>query len=221
MVRPIALVALLLALLAGAFAQDEPVRLEATHVEQPRYPKEAREKGISGRVMVAFELDEKGKVVKAEALSGNPLLQPAAIEAVQKYRFKPVKLNGHAVSFTGKMPIDFGAPPPYEVERVGPDGRPTRIRATGPLPGAKLIKHVNPEYPILARQQHLQGTVTMDALVGTDGLVKEVQVTSGPQMLREAAKSAVEQWQYEPLIIDGSPVEVRSEITVNFTLAGS
>jgi protein TonB len=118
------------------------------------------------------------------------------------------------------MPIDFGTPPPYEVERVGADGKPTRIRATGPLPDAKLIKQVNPIYPSLARQQKLQGTVTLDALVGVDGLVKEVHVISGPDLLRQSAKDAVEQWQYVPLIIEGSPVEVRSEITINFTLAG-
>jgi len=91
-----------------------------------------------------------------------------------------------------------------------------RVAATGPT----LVYRVSPRYPKEARRAKLEGDVHLSATVGTDGLVKDVRVISGEPALADAAVAAVRQWRYEPAVTDGAPVEVPTEITVNFTLAG-
>jgi len=82
----------------------------------------------------------------------------------------------------------------------------------------KLIKKTPPLYPALAKNAAIQGTVKLLATIGTDGLVKEVQLVSGPPLLVTSAMTAVRQWQYEPTVINGSPVTVVTTVAVIFTL---
>ena len=81
-----------------------------------------------------------------------------------------------------------------------------------------VLMEVKPEYPEKAQQQHIQGQVVMTVLVGIDGLVRDVVVTSGdPQLVKSAAK-AVRQWRFSPHSLKGQPVEFETQITVNFAL---
>jgi protein TonB len=77
---------------------------------------------------------------------------------------------------------------------------------------------VVPDYPIIAKQLGVQGAVLLTALVGKDGRVERVQSVSGPSLLVLSAKHAVEQWQYRPYLLNREPVEVQTQITVNFVL---
>lgn len=81
-----------------------------------------------------------------------------------------------------------------------------------------LIRKVIPEYPIAAKQLHIQGAVVLTALVGKDGHVQHVQLISGPPLLVQPAMRAVEQWQYRPYLLNHEPVEVQTQVTVNFVL---
>ena len=81
-----------------------------------------------------------------------------------------------------------------------------------------LVHKVLPEYPIVAKQLGIQGSVVLMALVGKDGRVEHVEVISGPPLLIQPAKRAVEQWQYRPYLLNREPVEVQTQITVNFVL---
>jgi protein TonB len=83
-----------------------------------------------------------------------------------------------------------------------------------------LIHKVTPEYPPLARTARQQGTVELHAIIGRDGRIQQLQVISGPPLLVQAAAQAVEQWRYRPYILNGQPVEVETQITVNFRLGG-
>ncbi len=82
-----------------------------------------------------------------------------------------------------------------------------------------LIHRVDPPYPALARTVGVQGSVVIAAVIGTDGSVQRLQVLSGHPLLVRAARDAVVQWRYRPYILNGSPIEVDTQITVNFILA--
>jgi TonB family protein len=73
-------------------------------------------------------------------------------------------------------------------------------------------------HPEPARQQHVQGPVELKVLVGTDGLVRSLTTISGDPLLVSAATDAVRQWKYKPYFLNGEPVEVETQVTVNFKL---
>jgi protein TonB len=81
-----------------------------------------------------------------------------------------------------------------------------------------LVKSVQPVYPQTARQMRVQGSVELLANIGKDGSITAVKVLSGPQVLSLAAIDAVKQWQYKPYYLDDQPVEIQTQITVNFKL---
>jgi protein TonB len=83
---------------------------------------------------------------------------------------------------------------------------------------ANPIHRVEPLYPALARQMHVQGTVEIEGVIGVDGRMRELHVKSGHPLLVKAAVDAVRQWVYEPSTLNGSPVEVVGVIVVNFRL---
>jgi len=83
---------------------------------------------------------------------------------------------------------------------------------------ARLIKRIAPNYPNLARQEHISGVVRLLATVGKDGRVKKTSVLSGPPLLRQAATEAVQHWLYSPALLDGEPVEVETQVDVSFTM---
>lgn len=102
---------------------------------------------------------------------------------------------------------------------LAPAGPPTRIRIGGNVQQAKLLVKVTPVYPPEAKAQRIEGQVRLEATLGKDGKVENLQVLSGDPLLAAAALDAVRQWQYQTTLLNGDPVEVVTEIAVNFTLA--
>jgi TonB family protein len=78
---------------------------------------------------------------------------------------------------------------------------------------------VKPDYPLLARQMKVQGSVILQALIGRDGLIQDLRVLSGPPILASAAQEAVKQWHFKPHFQGTAPVETLAKITVNFTIS--
>lgn len=95
-----------------------------------------------------------------------------------------------------------------------------RVRVSQGVSQGLLTHKVEPQYPPLAKQAHIQGVVVLHAVIGKDGHVQGLQVVSGHPMLSAAAINSVKQWQYKPYMLNGEPVEIDTTITVNFTLAG-
>jgi TonB family protein len=79
-----------------------------------------------------------------------------------------------------------------------------------------LTVKVAPDYPVAAQKQDVKGKVMMKATIGKDGKVTDLQVVSGPDMLRDAAMDAVRQWVFEPYRVNGEPVRARTWIVVGF-----
>ena len=97
---------------------------------------------------------------------------------------------------------------------------PQRVRVSQGVSQGLLIHKVQPQYPALARQARIQGTVVLQALIGKDGSIQNLHVVSGHPMLTNAALEAVKEWRYKPYYLNGEPVEVETTINVNFTLSG-
>ncbi len=95
---------------------------------------------------------------------------------------------------------------------------PTRPFHVSEMQLGTLVRKVLPEYPAIAKQIRLQGAVVLLATIAKNGRVEHVEPISGPAMLVAPAMRAVEQWQYRPYILNHEPVEVQTQITVNFVL---
>lgn len=83
---------------------------------------------------------------------------------------------------------------------------------------ARLVHRVQPDYPMPARILHLAGTVELEAIIGTDGSIRQLEVLSGNPILAQAAREAVQQWRYQPTLLNGQAVEVETHITVTFVM---
>ena len=83
---------------------------------------------------------------------------------------------------------------------------------------ARLIRRVAPEYPKKARKKGVEGVVRLHAIIGKDGTVQELTLVYGDPLLTDAALKAVRQWRYEPMRLNGDPVEVDTTIDVSFSL---
>ena len=97
---------------------------------------------------------------------------------------------------------------------------PQRVRVSSGVVSGLLLRKVQPNYPPLARQARIQGTVVLQAQISKEGAIENLQLISGHPMLAPAAIEAVKQWKYKPYLLNGEPVEVETQVQVNFTLAG-
>ncbi len=87
--------------------------------------------------------------------------------------------------------------------------------------GPKLIKKVDPVYPPEARQAGIEGTVILEATIDTQGKVIKVKVLKGEnELLNKAGIEALQQWEYEPAIVDGKPLQFVITVTMRFALNG-
>ena len=84
-----------------------------------------------------------------------------------------------------------------------------------------LIYRVQPSYPTLARQARVQGAVELRAIISKAGTIENLVVVRGHPMLSAAAIEAVRQWRYRPYLLNNEPIEVETEVTVNFVLSGN
>jgi protein TonB len=125
--------------------------------------------------------------------------------------------TGAIGSILSSVPV-AAAPPPPEVKAAPKSLTPQRISVGGNVQAARLISQPKPTYPPLARQARIQGVVRFTAVIGVDGRIKDLTLVSGHPLLVPAAQAAVKEWRYEPTLLNGEPVEVVTQIDVNFTL---
>ncbi len=97
---------------------------------------------------------------------------------------------------------------------------PQRVRVSSGVSTGLLIKKVTPNYPQLAKQARIQGSVVLQAEISKEGTIQNLQLISGHPMLAPAAIEAVKQWRYKPYLLNGEPVAVETQVVVNFSLSG-
>ena len=110
---------------------------------------------------------------------------------------------------TEQFPSSAFAPPAGSLSRPG---------CMNPRP-SRLVHKVQPLYPELERQRHVQGTIAIYALIGADGRPRDLQIVSGVTPgLNAASLEGVQQWFYKPATCNGTPIEVETVLTVNYSL---
>lgn len=96
-----------------------------------------------------------------------------------------------------------------------------KVRVSSGVAEGMLVSQVKPQYPAPARLARIEGRVVLQAVIGRDGAVQNVHVISGHPFLVSAAIDAVKQWRYRPYLLNGEPVEVETQIVMNFVLTGN
>jgi TonB family protein len=119
------------------------------------------------------------------------------------------------LSAAGEATIQITAPD-YTAEAM-PAG-PSRIKIGGSVQQTKLISQPHPVYPPDAKAARIQGVVKLSAIIGKDGSIQKLEVISGHPLLVPSALEAVQQWKYQTTLLNGQPVEVLTQIDVNYTL---
>jgi len=122
------------------------------------------------------------------------------------------QLGGSLGGVIGGTGTSIPIPPPQQpaAKRI--------VRLGSGIKAPRQTYSVQPEYPVLARQAHVWGTVVVDAVIDEHGNVVGARAVSGHPLLIPAALKAVLQWKYEPTLLNGTPVAVEMEVTVHFNL---
>jgi TonB family protein len=112
-----------------------------------------------------------------------------------------------------------------ETEEIASTDRPlssgetaNAVKVAPAVMEANLLASRVPVYPEVAKEDHIEGSVVVQALISKDGFVDRVHVVEGNPRLRNAAAEAVQKWRYKPYLLNGRPVEVATTITVDFEL---
>jgi TonB family protein len=207
-----------------AFSQPgDSSRLELLRMENPRYPEQARRNGIQGQVVLHVEISEAGDVAHIDVLSGNPLLVPSTVETVKKWKYKPFLRGGKPIKVSTRVPLDFAFA--RNVQEIMLDSNassasvpsaPGQITLAAAFMTGRLVHRVAPAYPAWARANHIAGTVVLRAWISMAGRIKSLIPVSGPRELIEPSIGAVQQWRYRPYVVNGQPVEVTTDIQVDY-----
>jgi protein TonB len=155
---------------------------------------------------------------------GAPISAPPTIEPETAFARTPAGDTaigaldvGSTTGITGALPTS--APPP-EVVPLPPPPQPrvARVGHQG-IREPKRVQYIIPEYPEIARNARIEGTVILEAVLDVTGRVQSVRVLRSVALLDHAAIAAVRQWRYTPTELNGVPVQVLMTITVTFSLS--
>jgi TonB family protein len=151
------------------------------------------------------------------------VLPPLEVEVVAGTVHRTVRPGNNSVRVDMQPEADSeSASKPSIQESEVPANITTGAAERAPIStdSANVVSHsVQPGYPMLARQMKVQGVVTLQALIGRDGLIQDLHVVSGPPILAKAALEAVRQWHFKPHYQGADTVETEAKITVNFTIS--
>jgi TonB family protein len=115
---------------------------------------------------------------------------------------------------TDQPPAGSGTPAASPDRGTGPD----RVSLPPEIAQSLLVTKIVPAYPPLARQARVQGEVVLDVDISKDGTIEGLRTQAGHPMLIPAAIDAVKHWRYKPYVLNGEPVPVQTQVTVNFSL---
>lgn len=171
------------------------------------YPPAAKAVDARGAVSVQVVIDEKGEVISASAVSGHPLLRPAAEKAARQSKFTPTLLSGKAVKVAGILIYNFRG-----------EGASEAAITAGVVNGrAKVLP--KPEYTEELKKAGAEGTVTIQIVIDENGDVTSAQAVSGDDRLKEISEQAALKAKFEPSLQEGKAVKVVGLLVYNFAAA--
>ena len=211
-----------------------------TRLVRPPYPPEAAVVGARATVTLRVTVDHLGTVAEARTV-GTPVLgamappSPSDERAFTAGLFSLVRSAKDAVGQwlyepPVEAPIAFNVVIGFSTQGDGeviarspsPALAPAEADLRGGSPGilrpATKVKHVSAVYPAAARDAKITGVVVLEARIGADGRVVDVQVRRSIPELDQAALEAVKQWEYVPLLVDGVPTPFTMTTTIQFSL---
>ena len=147
---------------------------------------------------------------------------------------KPIVVSTKPGSAAVQKPAQLTAPPVVEItsnnsqnalaeivasaDAVVPKRAPSSVHISQGVSQGLLLKKVSPVYPPRALQLRKEGAVDLLAVISKEGTISRVRVLNGDSMLAQSAVDAVRQWKYRPYLLNGDPVEIQTQITINFRL---
>jgi TonB family protein len=205
----------------------------------PVYPEAARTAEVSGVVILEAVIGVDGTVIDVEVRRSIPALDDAALVAVRQWEYTPTVIDDVPVPVLMNVTIHFrlatddeddddndtaAEPQPQDAgstrttpSRAARSQEPVRIG--GDVPPPTKVRDVDPVYPAAALEARVSGVVILEAVIGVDGTVIDVEVRRSIPALDDAALVAVRQWEYTPTVIDDVPVPVVMNVTIHFRLA--
>jgi TonB family protein len=118
---------------------------------------------------------------------------------------------------------EFNVQPDSDVQRglilTSSQQNPKLVRVGGAVEESNLIRKVQPTYPASAKSERVQGAVQLETTISKEGVPEDIRVVSSPSDdLTQSALEAVRQWRYRPTLLNGQPVDIVTDVTVNYTL---
>jgi TonB family protein len=166
---------------------------------------------LGARARIGFLLEQRGDLDGAISVYQEGLRLVPQYAGLHNLLAGALEKKGDETAAQEQFHIAAGLPPSPET--------PPRIRVGGQVEKARLIFSPSPVYPPEAKHVRVQGVVRLEVLIGRDGAVQDIKPLAGDPSLSEAAVAAVRMWRYKPTTINGDPVEVVTEVNVNFTFA--
>jgi TonB family protein len=160
----------------------------------------------------------------ATATTARTVLPPLEVEVIAGDSRRTIRPGSSSV----RVDLQPGTLPQSDVEATSTVDNETAANVTSNAAEQVQIsanaseivaRPVRPNYPLLARQMKVQGSVILQALIGKDGIIQNLRVVSGPPILASAAEAAVRQWHFKPHFEGDEAVETQAKITVNFTIS--
>lgn len=197
---------------------------------KPVVPAAKPKKSVSADDVVVSAVEKKVVAVPARSsddvaiydhgklIYGSPVPDPNQPATTKKAPSKPISSaakSASQVTMPAALLSKSGPADAFAPDLI--DGRFVRLKPE--LAEGLLADRVEPEYPDAARHAHIQGSVTLETLIGANGRVQQVTPVSGNPQLADAAVNAVRQWRYKPFTVDGHKVPIRTQVTVTFILA--
>ena len=206
---------------------------EASRAEQAARLKSDQQAGLVGHTIKTIAILGVGEAQRGELLARLPIHQGDVIsqEQMSKATEAVRDFDEHMSLFATPLPdgsvnvaivlpsASAAVSAPARAPAAKDTGAPERIRVGGNVQQMKLVYKPRPTYPPEAKQARIQGVVKLQATIGKDGSIQNLEVISGHPLLVPAALEAVRQWVYETTLLNGNPVEVVTQIDVNFTLS--
>ncbi len=220
----------------------------ATLQVPPNYPAAMKRQGIEASVEIGYIVDAQGLVQNARVISSSRReFEPAALQAVAKWKFKPGQKGGKAVATNMTVPLNFhlsgvpkpaDTPPPAGSFTVTTEALPTPVAATPINPVQPVTPQVYalreldtipsptlqvpPIYPADLKRMGVEGRANITFVVDEKGQVQNVRASdSTDPRFEQAAINAVSRWKFKPGRKAGKPVATAMDGPINFHLNGN
>jgi protein TonB len=183
----------------------------------PAAPEEAPPAKPRTRIKAEVSTPGPAESGMTPVVTNRAVLPPLEVEVVAGDRRQVVRPGNPSVKIE-MQPANGAAAPAPAASGSLPTNASERVLLS-PDTVQIVSRPVEPNYPMLAKQMKVQGSVILQALIGRDGNIQDLRVLSGPSILSAAAREAVKQWRFKPYLQSGQAVETEARITVNFTIS--